>query len=65
MLRALTMLDRDRRILEQVDSQLWSESLSSPKGKQAIFSNIVVLFQKRKTAALDGSLWEIEVLRCT
>ena len=56
MLRALTMLDRDRRILEQVDSQLWSESLSSPKGKQAIFSNIVVLFQKRKTAALDGSL---------
>ena len=33
MLRALTTLDRDRRILEQVDSQLWSEALSSSEGK--------------------------------
>ena len=30
VLRALTMLDRDRRMLQQVDSALWDEALSSP-----------------------------------
>ena len=30
VLRALTMLDRDRRILQQADSALWDEALTSP-----------------------------------